>query len=111
MPIESNWYTLFEGSGSATGNGWLEEVCYLGEEQWMLSLRDDPLWSTIDVEIQEPENHSSASLAGWVIDMDSTDNDDGYTRVRALLEIAEEVGAAACQHLLQQFINDFESED
>lgn len=107
---ESKWHTLFEGSGSATGNDWLEEVCYLGEEQWLLSLRDDPAWSGEDLEVQEPEEHTSASLASWVIDMDCTDEDDDLPRTHALLEIATEEGATECVAVLRAYLDAREDE-
>jgi hypothetical protein len=102
MKISSNWHVLYNGSGSVSGNEWIEEVCYLGEEQWLLSLRDDPAWSMSEVDVQEPEERSSAELASWVANMDSTDEGEGHPRVDALLVIATEVGADQCAALLQQ---------
>jgi hypothetical protein len=106
MKVDSEWYELFQGSGSASGNSWIEEVCYLGQEQWMLSLRDDPLW-TFDssaFSAQEPDDHSSSSLVNWVIDMDATDDDVERTRCHALLAIAEAVGAVQCAALLTDYL-------
>lgn len=108
---QSKWDTLFEGSGSASGNDWLEEVCYLGEEQWLLSLRDDPAWSGGDIDVQEPEEHTSATLAAWVIDMDCTDGDDDQPRVLALLEIAAAEGAKECEALLRAHLAHGSDED
>lgn len=101
---QSKWHTLFEGSGSATGNDWLEEVCYLGDEQWLLSLRDDPAWSGDELDVQEPEDHTSASLVEWVVDMDGADEDEDRPRTQALLEIAVEEGAKECEALLREHL-------
>jgi hypothetical protein len=34
MKTTSEWRLLYNGTGSVTRNDWLEEVCYLGQEQW-----------------------------------------------------------------------------
>ena len=104
MKTSSKWQLLFSGSGSVTGNDWLEEVCYLGQEQWLLSLRDDPVWCMGEVEIQEPDAKTSAELAMWVQDMDSADGDERHFRVRSLLKIATGVGAKECAAILERFI-------
>jgi hypothetical protein len=110
MKVSSKWHVLYNGTGSVTGNDWIEEVCYLGEEKWLLSLRDDAAWSMYDVDVQEPEERSSADLAAWVEDMDSTDGGETYQRVESLLEISTEVGAGECAALLQQFLQSRESD-
>lgn len=98
---DSKWHVLFEGSGSVTGNGWCEEVCYLGDDQWLLSLSDDPAWSGSDRDVQEPEARTSASLVDWVFDMEQAGRDEDAARVRALLEIAEHEGALGCAALIR----------
>lgn len=108
---ESRWHILFEGTGSATGNDWLEEVCYLGDEQWLLSLRDDPAWSAEDLDVQEPEEHTSVSLASWVIDMDCTDGDDDLSRTNALRGIAAEEGATECVAALRTYLKESVAKD
>lgn len=105
MSMSSDWFIIFEGSGSTTGNRWLEEVCYLGKELWLLSLRDDPAWSFSEILVQEPEERSSANLAAWVIDMDTIDGDEAYPRVTELLEIATKVGADRCVVILNEFLH------
>jgi len=62
MKFSSKWYVLYEGQGSACGNGWIEEVCYLGHKQWLSSLRDDPAWSIGELVVQEPEESASTPL-------------------------------------------------
>lgn len=57
--IDFGWQTYFEGSGSVTGNAWLEQVCYLGKEQWLVGLSDDIAWSADGVEVNEPEPMTS----------------------------------------------------
>jgi hypothetical protein len=104
MKLSSKWHVLYEGSGSVSGNGWVEEVCYLGQEQWLLSLRDDPAWSIGELDVQEPEERSSAELASWVVDMDSTDGGEEFPRVEALLSIAKEVGSRECVQVLERFV-------
>lgn len=99
----SEWHLIFQGSGSLTGNDWTEEVCYLGKEQWLLSLRDDPAWSTSE-QTEQAEQRTSASLAEWVADMDTVD-DEGFPRVEALLDIAVEIGATECAELLRTFLS------
>jgi hypothetical protein len=106
MNIESKWHTFFEGSGSVTGNAWLEKVCYLGEERWLLGLCDDVAWSLGDLVIQEPEQLTSAELAAWASDMDVTDQDYDLPRVNALLEIAVGVGAIKLEAELRALIQD-----
>jgi len=100
---ESNWHTIFQGSGSLTGNDWTEEVCYLGHEQWLLSLRDDPAWSISEL-TEQAEQRSSASLAEWVADMDTVDA-EGCPRVESLLDVAVQVGAIQCEDLLRTFLS------
>jgi hypothetical protein len=99
----SNSFTIFNGSGSATGNGWTEEVSYLGQEKWLLRLRDDPAFSSDVASDQDVEERSSANLVEWVIDMDQVDGDE-FHRVHALLDAANEVGAVECATLLQRFL-------
>jgi hypothetical protein len=50
-----DWHIIYEGSGSITGNSWIEEVAYLGDEQWLLKLYDDPAWSFEPEEPMQPE--------------------------------------------------------
>jgi hypothetical protein len=103
-PPDATWHTIFEGSGSLSGNDWFEDVCYLGQEQWLLSLYDDPAWSSDDQNAQEPEHHTSASLAAWVIDMDLVDA-DGFPRTEALLDVAIDVGATECVAVLRSLLD------
>jgi len=110
MKIESEWHVLYNGAGSVSGNDWLEEVCYVGQGQWLLSLRDDSAWSLGEVEVQEPEERTSAELASWVQDMDSTDGEGIYSRVESLLAIATRVGDSHCAALLHRFLQDREKE-
>ena len=104
MKTTSEWQLLYTGTGSVTGNDWLEEVCYLGQEKWLLSHRDDPAWSIGEVEVQEPDEKSSAELAVWVQDMDAADGEEAPLRVQSLLKIATEVGAPECVAILRRFM-------
>lgn len=99
----SNSFTIFNGSGSATGNAWTEEVSYLGQERWLLRLRDDTAFSSDVASDQDIEERSSANLVEWVIDMDQVDGEE-FHRVHALLDAAKEVGAVDCATLLQRFL-------
>lgn len=110
MNIKSEWYVLYNGSGSVSGNDWLEEVCYIGQGQWLLSLRDDPAWSLGEVSVQEPEERTSAELASWVVDMDSTDGEGSFPRVETLLTIATQVGDSQCAAPLHRFLRGRESD-
>jgi hypothetical protein len=101
----SNSFTIFNSSGSATGNAWTEEVSYLGQEKWLLRLRDDPAFSSDIASDQDVEERSSANLVEWVIDMDQVDGEE-FHRVHALLDAAKEVGSVECATLLQRFLNE-----
>lgn len=98
------WHLLFEGTGSVTGNDWLEEVCYLGQEKWLLVVRDDPAWSGPDAQAQDQAKYSSLALANWVVDMDGAGEDNGSARVHALLEVATAEGAKECEAALRAFL-------
>ena len=106
MSDELDWHVIFEGSGSITGNGWLEEVCYVGDEQWLLRLRDDLVWSLGPVEeVPEHEGKSSAELVAWVRSIDTAGKETTQERRRALYNVAVEVGAAQCAAMLQHVLS------
>jgi hypothetical protein len=97
-----DWHIIYEGSGSITGNSWIEEVAYLGDEQWLLKLYDDPAWSFEPEEPMQPEEKNSEELVDWVKSIDSASNKDSFARPRqkSLYEVAKNLGATRCVKLL-----------
>ena len=102
MNHDVEWFLLSEGSGSVMGNNWTEQVCYLGEERWLLSVQDDPAFSVEEPVAEDPEEYSSADLVSWAVNMDTTDGAEAHHRVRALLKVARQVGATQCEGLLRE---------
>jgi hypothetical protein len=97
-----DWHIIYEGSGSITGNSWIEEVAYLGDEQWLLKLYDDPAWSFEPEEPMQPEEKNSEELVDWVKSIDSASNKDSFARPRqkSLYDVAKNLGATRCVKLL-----------
>lgn len=103
LPPDATWHTIFEGSGSLSGNSWYEEVCYLGQESWCLSICDDPAFSSEDLSEESTEQHSSSTLVAWCFEMDEADN-EGFSRLESLAVVAAEVGATECVELIQDLL-------
>ena len=102
MSDDLDWHVIFAGSGSVTGNDWLEEVCYVGQERWLLRVRDDPAWSFDPIEEElEHEEKSSAELVEWVRSIDTAGMEATLERRRNLHDVAVAVGAGQCAALLQ----------
>lgn len=101
---DADWDTYFNGTGSVTGNGWIEEVCHLGDERWLLRMRDDPAWSLGELDVGAPEAHTSESLVLFVVRMDLSDSDLDLPRTHCLLDVASRVGASHCERMLQAVV-------
>jgi hypothetical protein len=96
-----DWHIIYEGS-ALTCNSWIEEVAYLGNEQWLLRLYDDPSWSFEDEEPMQPEKKTSDELVAWVRYIDSASDKDSFARPRekSLYDVAIDLGATRCIELL-----------
>lgn len=108
-PSESekdSWHLLYQGTGSLSGNDWFEQVRYLGDERWLLSIEDDPAWLVEDSADAIEEAYSSNDLVDLLVNMDTADSEDGLERQQALLRIAIEVRATACIDLLRKQLNE-----
>ncbi len=97
-----DWHIIYEGS-ALTCNSWIEEVAYLGNEQWLLRLYDDPSWSFEAEEPMQPEKKTSDELVAWVRYIDSASDKDSFARPRekSLYDVAIDLGARRCAELLQ----------
>ncbi len=90
-----DWHIIYEGS-ALTCNSWIEEVAYLGNEQWLLRLYDDPSWSFEDEEPMQPEKKTSDELVAWVKYIDSF----ARPRQKSLYDVAIDLSARRCVELL-----------
>lgn len=97
----NEWHVIFNGSGSVTGNDWIEEVCYLGNEEWLLRLYDDPIWSLSPAAQEQCDQKTSSKLVEWVRLIDTAEFEENFDRRRTLLEIADNVGAEQCTQMLK----------
>ena len=97
-----DWHIIYEGS-AVTCNSWIEEVAYLGNEQWLLRLYDDPSWSFEAEKPMQPEKKTSDELVSWVRYIDSASDKDSFARPRekSLYDVAIDLGATRCVELLQ----------
>ncbi len=93
-----DWHIIYEGS-ALTCNSWIEEVAYLGNEQWLLRLYDDPSWSFEAEEPMQPEKKTSDELVSWVRYIDSV-SDKARPREKSLYDVAIDLGATRCVELL-----------
>ena len=93
-----DWHIIYEGS-ALTCNSWIEEVAYLGNEQWLLRLYDDPSWSFDVEEPMQPEKKTSDELVSWVRYIDSA-SDKARPREKSLYDVAIDLGATRCVELL-----------
>ena len=91
-------HIIYEGS-ALTCNSWIEEVAYLGNEQWLLRLYDDPSWSFEPGEPMQPEKKTSDELVAWVRYLDSA-SDKARPRQKSLYDVAIDLGARRCVELL-----------
>jgi len=99
------WHVIYEGSGSITGNSWIEEVAYLGNEQWLLRIYDDPAWSFDPDEPMLPEKKTSDELVTFVASIDAVGGEDALPRQKSLYDAAIRSGAIQCIELLKESIS------
>ncbi len=93
-----DWHIIYEGTGSLSGNDWIEEVAYLGNERWLLKLYDDPAFSFEPEPPMEPEEKSTEELVAWVKEIDDVSNEDH--RQLALYKASKLAGSSQCAQLL-----------